>query len=194
MRDQTQKKWGPGGPPPEGWGGRRLGLTLSSNSWGKGPPGFHTTAQTCTFEGPGLQKHHQNSTRRPQRERERAKMEAREGEKKAKCWAVWRRGVWRGSEAWGLGGREWKKNSKIKKKTKKWWNWKREKITTKMKKWRQKEKWKKLKKTETKKWKIEKKDKNEKMKKMGTTKKKEKWTKNEKIIIIVTKCKKKKKT
>ena len=38
-------------------------------------PGFHTTArelQTCTLEGPGLQTHHQNSTRRPpEREKER---------------------------------------------------------------------------------------------------------------------------
>ena len=37
-----------------------------------GRRGSHTTArelQTCTFEGPGLQKHHQNSTRRPPRER-----------------------------------------------------------------------------------------------------------------------------
>ena len=46
-----------------------------------GPPGLHTTArglQTCTFDGPGASKHHQNSTRRPPR-----------GEKKrAKCWAV----------------------------------------------------------------------------------------------------------
>ena len=35
------------------------------------PPGLHTTTrelQTCTFEGPGFQKHHQNSTRRPPRE------------------------------------------------------------------------------------------------------------------------------
>ena len=36
-----------------------------------GPPGLHTTTrelQTRTYERPGLQKHHQNSTRRPQRE------------------------------------------------------------------------------------------------------------------------------
>ena len=60
------------------------------------PPGFHTTTrelQTCTFKGPGLQKHHQNSTRRPQRERKRAKMGAGEGKKSAKFWAVQRRGV-----------------------------------------------------------------------------------------------------
>ena len=38
-----------------------------------GPPGLHTTArelQTCTLEGPGLQTHHQNSTRRhPERDK-----------------------------------------------------------------------------------------------------------------------------
>ena len=44
-----------------------------TKSW---PPGLHTTAkraQTCTFEGPGLQKLHQNSTRRTPREEERKK-------------------------------------------------------------------------------------------------------------------------
>ena len=47
--------------------------------------GFHTTsprAQTCTFEGPGLQKHHQNSTRRPP-EREKERKWGREREKKS---------------------------------------------------------------------------------------------------------------
>ena len=52
-----------------------------------GPPGLHTTTrelQTCTFESPGLRKHHQNSTRRhPERETKRAKMEAGEREKKS---------------------------------------------------------------------------------------------------------------
>ena len=49
-------------------------------------PGFHTTArelQTCTFEGPGLQKHHQNSTRRPP-ERDKERKWERERDKKAK--------------------------------------------------------------------------------------------------------------
>ena len=41
-------------------------------------------AQTCTFEGPGLQKHQQNSTKGPQRERRM---------KRAKFWAVRRRVV-----------------------------------------------------------------------------------------------------
>ena len=49
------------------------------------PPEFHRTArelQTCTFEGPGLQEHHQNSTRRhPEREKKRTKWEL-EREKK----------------------------------------------------------------------------------------------------------------
>ena len=49
------KEGGPKGGA-EGWGARRVGR----------PPGFHDSprAQTCTFEGPGLRKHHQNSTRR----------------------------------------------------------------------------------------------------------------------------------
>ena len=33
-------------------------------------------AQKCTFEGPGLQSHHQNSTKRPPREEERMKIVA----------------------------------------------------------------------------------------------------------------------
>ena len=51
-----------------------------------GPPGFHTTArelQTCTFEGTGLQKHHQNSTRRPpERDREKERKWERKRKKK----------------------------------------------------------------------------------------------------------------
>ena len=49
------------------------------------PPGFHTTArelQTCAHEG---LKHHQNSTRRPQRENKQRKW-GREREKSAKFW------------------------------------------------------------------------------------------------------------
>ena len=52
-----------------------------------GPPGFHTTArdlQTCTFEGPGASKHHQNSTKGPpERDTKRAKR-WRAREKKAR--------------------------------------------------------------------------------------------------------------
>ena len=43
-------------------------------------------AQTCTFEGPGLQSHHQNSTKRPPREEERMKTVAGEGKKKREIW------------------------------------------------------------------------------------------------------------
>ena len=52
-----------------------------------GLPGFHTTLQTCTFEGPGLQKHHQNSTRRPpERERKTREDAQRERKKKERKW------------------------------------------------------------------------------------------------------------
>ena len=46
-----------------------------------GPTGLHTTArelQTGTFEGPGLQSHHQNSTKRLPREEERWEKEKKE--------------------------------------------------------------------------------------------------------------------
>ena len=39
--------------------------------------------RTCTFEGPGPQSHHQNSTKRPSREEERAIMEAGERKKQS---------------------------------------------------------------------------------------------------------------
>ena len=45
-----------------------VGKTKVWNSGSPKPPGLHTTArelQTCTFQGPSLQKHHENSTRRP---------------------------------------------------------------------------------------------------------------------------------
>ena len=86
---QTQKKWRPGGPPPEGWGPEGWGL----EEWGLakwGPEGWGPAAlelETCTFEGPGLQKHHQNSTRRAsEREREKERKWGREGKKSAKFW------------------------------------------------------------------------------------------------------------
>ena len=51
-------------------------------------------AQTCTIEGPGLHKNHQNSTRRcTVSDKNRAKLVAGDGKKKAKFWAVLRRGV-----------------------------------------------------------------------------------------------------
>ena len=46
--------------------------------------------QNCTFEGPGLHKNHQNSTKRPPRKEERMKMEAGEGKKKREILATLR--------------------------------------------------------------------------------------------------------
>ena len=55
-------------------------------------------AQTCTFEGPGLQKHHQNSTRRHPKRHRKSETVAGKGRKRAKFCAVRWRGVqWRGS-------------------------------------------------------------------------------------------------
>ena len=56
------------------------------------PPGGPKTAgvshnkraQTCTFEGPGLQKHHQNSTRRPPEREEKNEFCGGRGKKSAK--------------------------------------------------------------------------------------------------------------
>ena len=65
---------------PEGWEAKNFAPFFS------GPPGLHMTArelQTCTFEGPGLRKHHQNSSRRPLHEKKND-MGAVEGEKKAR--------------------------------------------------------------------------------------------------------------
>ena len=50
-----------------------------------GPPGLHTTTrelQTCTYEGPGLQKHHQNSTKRPPEREEKNEFCGGRGKKK----------------------------------------------------------------------------------------------------------------
>ena len=53
----------------EGLGARRVGGPKGGGSFFFfSPPGLHTTTrelQTCTFERPSLQKHHQNSTSRP---------------------------------------------------------------------------------------------------------------------------------
>ena len=46
-----------------------------------GVPHDNLRAQTCTFEGPGLHKNHQNSTGRPPRERNRAKLVVGDGKK-----------------------------------------------------------------------------------------------------------------
>ena len=62
-------------------------------------------AQTCTFEGSGLQKHHQNSAKGPTREK-RLKTVAGEGKKGAKFWGSSGGGVQRrGGPAEGLGFR-----------------------------------------------------------------------------------------
>ena len=62
-----------------------------------GPPGLSPRAQTCTFEGPGLHKNHQNSTRRHTvRERKITKWWRERGKKRAKFWGV-RRKVVQGS-------------------------------------------------------------------------------------------------
>ena len=66
-------------------------------------------AQTCTFKGPGLQKH-QNSTRRPPRERRNNENCGGRGEKRAKFWAVRERLSWGGRSCGGRfwGGRSWR--------------------------------------------------------------------------------------
>ena len=63
-----------------------------------GPPGSHDSprAQMCTFQGSGLQKHQQNSTKGPQERERRMKIVAGGGKKRAKFWVVWWRVVrWR---------------------------------------------------------------------------------------------------
>ena len=50
-------------------------------------------AQTCTFQGPGIQKHHQNSTKGPLREGTKERKMWWESKKRAKFWAVRRRAV-----------------------------------------------------------------------------------------------------
>ena len=70
------------------------------------PPGFHTTArelQTYTLEGPGLQKHHQNSTRRPPEREEKNEFCGGRGKKRATFWAVQGKGV-QGKGGVGKGG------------------------------------------------------------------------------------------
>ena len=73
-----------------------------------GPPGLHTTTrelQTCTFEGPGLQKHHQNSTKGPTREGEKIENCGGRVEKSAKFWVSSGRGGadWGPAEGLGFG-------------------------------------------------------------------------------------------
>ena len=58
-----------------------LGLSCEARAAPK-PPGLHSPrAQTCTFKGSGLQKHHQNSTRRHPERHKKSEMVAGEGKK-----------------------------------------------------------------------------------------------------------------
>ena len=65
----------------------------------RGLPHDSPRAQTCTFDRPGLQKHHQNSTRRPPRERRKKEISGGREKKKERNFgrsrgrAVRRRGV-----------------------------------------------------------------------------------------------------
>ena len=71
------------GGGPEGWGPEGVGWRGGPEprkSGAAGVPHDNQRAQTCTFERPGLQKHHQNSTRKPPEREERKKFLA--GEKK----------------------------------------------------------------------------------------------------------------
>ena len=66
-----------------------LGLSCETPT-ALGPPGLHATTrelQTCTFESPGLRKHHQNSTRRHPERDKKNENRAGEAKKRAKFWA-----------------------------------------------------------------------------------------------------------
>ena len=86
-------------------GARRVGHRSPIGPKAGGDSHDSPRSQTCTFDCPGLRKHHPNSTRRPpvrEREKKRTKMGAGEG-KKQKFWAVRRRAVrWRA--VWRKGG------------------------------------------------------------------------------------------
>ena len=110
--------WGPEGWGPEGWGAQNFAFFFPSPatvfysfslSFGLFREFWwclkRRDPQTCTFEGPGLQKHHQNSTKRTKREGEKNKHFCGRGKKRAKFWAVRRRRVLRrGSCGGGPGG------------------------------------------------------------------------------------------
>ena len=72
-----------------------FGTTKSGALKGAGVSHDSPRAQTCTFQHPGLQKHHQNLTKGPQERERRMKIVAGEGKKRAKFWAVRRRVVQR---------------------------------------------------------------------------------------------------
>ena len=85
--------WGPEGWGPEGWGAQNFALFFPvppQNSFfsflcgAAGVSHDSPRAQTCTFEGPGLQKHHQNSTRRHPEREEKNEFCGGRGKKKSK--------------------------------------------------------------------------------------------------------------
>ena len=61
-----------------------LGLSCASPGGPEAAGASHhrPRAQTCTFQGPGLQKHHQNSTKGPQKERRKNENCRRRGKKR----------------------------------------------------------------------------------------------------------------
>ena len=87
-------RWGFEGWGFEGWGAQpRKGGAPKGGGPKGGEPKFcgpeaagvshdNPRAQTCTFEGPGLQKHHQNSTRRPPEREEKNEFCGGRGKKK----------------------------------------------------------------------------------------------------------------
>ena len=95
MQAQTWKKWG-----PEGWGAQNFTPKAAGVS-------HESPRAQCTFEGPGLQSHHQNSTRRSPRKRRKNENCGGRGEKKSEILGgpaeggVRRRGVWR--RGWNRG-------------------------------------------------------------------------------------------
>ena len=75
---------------PKGWEAQNFALFLPFPGL-VGPPGFHTTAREpkrAHFRALALQKHHQNSTRRPPEREEKNEFCGGRGEKRAKFWAV----------------------------------------------------------------------------------------------------------
>ena len=73
--------------------GCRVRAPAGRSGGAAGVPHDSPRAQTCTFQGPGLQKHQQNSTKGPQERERRMKIVAGGGKKRAKFWAVRRRAV-----------------------------------------------------------------------------------------------------
>ena len=66
-----------------GLSGCRVRAPAARSGGAAGVPHDSPRAQTCTFERPGLQKHHQNSTRRPPRERRKKEISGGREKKKS---------------------------------------------------------------------------------------------------------------